>query len=324
VISFGGRALDPAARAKYLNGPDSPVFHKGRVLYGLPEARRLLPSDPREAVLAVVEGYMDVIACQRAGVAAVAAMGTALGEEQMELLWRIHPEPTLCFDGDKAGQNAARRTVERAMPLLGATRTFRFATPKGGKDPDDVLREQGAEAVVAQMRDSMPMVDALWSMELHAERLGTPEARTGLRVRLKAAAGAIKDRDLSESYRRDLLGRFEAMFAAPQARNHYERNRAVPPVTLGASAALKAAANGLRLGKDRLYVLLDRPGLSEAEALLADLLMTREELDRSIAGLAADITAPGAIADIARLKADRAALEDRIREAQHNAKGRAA
>ena len=120
VISFGGRAMDPRARAKYLNGPDTDLFDKGRVLYGLAEARRLLHGGGEAAALVAVEGYMDVIACQRSGVAAVAAMGTSLTESQMEMLWRLHPEPTLCFDGDRAGVQAAARAIDRALPLLKA------------------------------------------------------------------------------------------------------------------------------------------------------------------------------------------------------------
>ena len=107
ILSFGGRAMDPQARAKYLNGPESPLFHKGRTLYGIGEARKILGAAPsgENPPLVVVEGYMDAIACHRAGVAAVAPLGTALTEEQMEMLWRLHPEPTLCFDGDRAGRS---------------------------------------------------------------------------------------------------------------------------------------------------------------------------------------------------------------------------
>ena len=117
TVSFGGRAMDPEARAKYLNGPETSIFSKGRLLYGLPEARKILHAGPPSAdgednALVVVEGYMDVIACQRAGVAAMAPMGTALTEEQMEVLWRLHPEPTLCFDGDGAGRRAASRAID--------------------------------------------------------------------------------------------------------------------------------------------------------------------------------------------------------------------
>ncbi len=172
VISFGGRALDPEAKAKYLNGPETDLFNKSQVLYGLYDARKMLaaaPSSARhpresgdEAPLVVVEGYMDVIACQRAGVAGVAGMGTALTDEQMALMWRFHPEPTLCFDGDAAGQRAAARVIDRALPQLKPGRTFRFAIVSGGKDPDDVLRDQGPAALKAQLSQTTPFVDALF------------------------------------------------------------------------------------------------------------------------------------------------------------------
>ena len=216
IVSFGGRAMDPQARAKYLNGPDTDLFDKGRVLYGLPEARRLLHAGGDEA-LVVVEGYMDVIACQRAGVAAVAAMGTALTESQMEMLWRLHPEPTLCFDGDRAGRQAASRAMDRALPLLKAGRSFRFAIVTGGKDPDDVLREQGAAALKAQLAQTTPFVEALFTRERDAEPLDTPERRAGLRQRLRAAAALIADKDLAGAYREDLLGRLDAQTAREPA-----------------------------------------------------------------------------------------------------------
>ena len=216
VVSFGGRALDPEARAKYLNGPESPVFHKGRVLYGLFEARKLLHAEqtakPEVAPgLVVVEGYMDVIACQRAGVAGVASMGTALTEEQMEALWKLHEEPTLCFDGDAAGKRAAARAMDRALPLLQPGRSFRFAFPEGGKDPDDVLRERGAGVLKTQLAKTQPFVQALFERERDLEPLGTPESYAGLKVRLRKLAGAIADRDLGQMYREALLDRFEEL-----------------------------------------------------------------------------------------------------------------
>jgi DNA primase len=219
IVSFGGRALDPQARAKYLNGPESPLFHKGRVLYGLPEARKLMHAAGEGAPLVVVEGYMDVIACQRAGVAAVAPMGTALGEEQMELLWRLHSEPTLCFDGDRAGRAAAFRAIDRALPLLKAARSFKFALALGDKDPDDVLREHGAAALKGRLADTAAFVDLLFARERDVEPLDTPERRAGLRQRLRKAAGAIGDPDLAQAYREELQRRFDTLFpvAAPSA-----------------------------------------------------------------------------------------------------------
>ena len=217
IVSFGGRAMDPEARAKYLNGPDTALFDKGHVLYGLPEARKLLHAGGDGAALVVVEGYMDVIACQRAGIAAVAAMGTALGETQMEMLWRLHPEPTLCFDGDRAGKQAASRAIDRALPLLKPGKSFRFAAVVGGKDPDDVLREQGAAALKAQLAAGTAFAEMLFNRERDAEPLDTPERRAGLKQRLRAAAGAIADKDLAQAYRDDLLGRFDQIFASARA-----------------------------------------------------------------------------------------------------------
>jgi DNA primase len=213
IVSFGGRAMDAEAKAKYLNGPETSVFHKGSNLYGQAEARRLLHVGGEGAPIVVVEGYMDVIACQRAEIAAVAPMGTALTEEQMERLWRLHPEPTLCFDADNAGLRAASRAIDRALPHLKPGRSFRFALISGGKDPDDVLREQGAGALKAQVAATRPFVEALFQRERDLEPLDTPEHRAGLKARLRAAAAAIQDKDLASAYRDDLLTRLDALFA---------------------------------------------------------------------------------------------------------------
>jgi DNA primase len=216
IVSFGGRALDPEARAKYLNGPETPLFHKGRVLYGLPGARKLLHAGGESATLVVVEGYMDVIACQRAGVAGVAPLGTALTEEQMEVLWRLSPEPVLCFDADTAGRRAAGRAIDRALPLLKPGKSFRFAALTGGKDADDVLREQGPGALKAQLSAGTPLVEALFLRERDIEPLDTPERRMALKSRLRQAAAAIQDKELSGAYREDLLRRFDELMPAPQ------------------------------------------------------------------------------------------------------------
>lgn len=214
VISFGGRAMDPQARAKYLNGPETVIFHKGHHLYGLSEARKILAAAPAadHLPLVVVEGYMDVIACQRANVPAVAAMGTALGEDQMEVLWRHHPEPTLCFDGDRAGRQAAARVIDRALPLLKPGRSFQFALVEGGKDPDEVLREHGPAALKAQLEKTTPFAEALFVRERDLEPLDTPERRTALKVRLRKLAASIGDSDLAQAYKEDLLGRFEQLW----------------------------------------------------------------------------------------------------------------
>ena len=216
IVSFGGRALDPNAKAKYLNGPDTVLFDKGRTLYGLFEARKILHSAPaaEQGDLVVVEGYMDVIACHRAGIAAAAPMGTALTEGQMELLWRLHPEPTLCFDGDAAGRRAAGRAIDRALPVLKAGRSFKFALVTGGKDPDDVLREKGAAALKEMLSQTIPLVEALFVRERDLETLDTPERKAGLKGRLRTLAASIADKDLAQAYRDDLLARLDALFAA--------------------------------------------------------------------------------------------------------------
>ena len=215
VISFGGRALDPGVSAKYLNGPDSPLFDKGRTLFGLAEARRLLHAGGADAPLVVVEGYMDVIACQRAEVAAVAAMGTSLTENQMEALWRLHAEPTLCFDGDAAGMRAASRAIDRALPLLKAGRSFRFAIVSGGKDPDDILREQGPAALRGQLAATTAFVEALFRRERDLTPLETPEQRASLRKRLREAARVIPESDLAAEYGRALAERCDVLLAPP-------------------------------------------------------------------------------------------------------------
>jgi DNA primase len=214
IVSFGGRALNPDEKAKYLNGPETPLFHKGSLLYGLPKALKILGSNTEGAMggqLVVVEGYMDVLACQRAQIAAVAPLGTALTEEQIDILWRRHPEPTLCFDGDKAGFRAADRALDRALPKLKPGKSFKVCLITGGKDPDDVLREKGALA----LRVTLPFVEVLFRREKDLEPLDTPERKAGLKKRLRALSAQIEDKDLGETYRHDLMARFDNLFTKP-------------------------------------------------------------------------------------------------------------
>jgi len=229
------------------------LFDKGRTLYGLAEARRLLHASGADGAVVVVEGYMDVIACQRAGVAAVAAMGTSLTEAQMDALWRLHPEPTLCFDGDAAGQRAAARAIERALPRLKPGRSFRFAAVAGGKDPDDVLREQGEAALRGQLTSTTPFVEAVFRTERDSTPLDTPERRADLKRRLREAARAITDPDLAEEYRRALSQRYDGLFAEaarppPAARSWRggrREDRFVAPATPEARADAKRLAKAI-------------------------------------------------------------------------------
>jgi DNA primase len=306
LVSFGGRAMNPDDRAKYLNGPESPLFHKGRTLYGLPEARRLIGLGDDDAALVVVEGYMDVIACQRANVAAVAPLGTALTEEQMELLWRVRPDPVLCFDGDKAGLRAAYRVIDRALPQLKSGRSFRFALLSGGQDPDDVLREKGALVLRDQLSDTKPFVEVLFLREAEAEPLDTPERRAGLKGRLRNAASAIQDKDLAEQYREDLNRRFDALFPREQFAPRFNPNT---PWRKGGPPPLRPPTAEGRAAAHKLSVSLDPAACAVAYAAVED----PERLDDFLEPLQAhgfgDPALDGLAKEIIRLRLDCDALD---------------
>ncbi|QBX36999.1 DNA primase [Brevundimonas sp. S30B] len=275
IVSFGGRAMNPDDRAKYLNGPESPLFHKGATLYGLPEARRILGAEAKgEQGIVVVEGYMDVIACQRAGLPAVAPMGTALTEEQMERLWRVSAEPVLCFDGDAAGRRAAYRAVERALPLLKSGRSFRFTLLEAGQDPDDILRDKGAPALRQALSDTRPFAEVLFRREAEAEPLDTPERKAGLKGRLRQAANAVQDKDLAEQYRRDLFERFDTLFprAAPQRAPWTPgqgggRGRFGPPPVLGQTAEGAQAMQSLSRAIEPVPAALAHGAIDDPERM---------------------------------------------------------
>jgi len=208
VIAFGGRILGDG-EPKYLNSPDTPLFDKGRTLYNIDRAS---PASRAAKRLIVVEGYMDVIALDRAGLAeAVAPNGTAVTEAQLERMWRLDPSPILCFDGDSAGKKASVRAALRALPFIGPERTLRFVELPAGQDPDDVVRSGGREAVEALLAAPQALSDRLWRHELEAAPLTTPEARAGLRQRLIDHASTIGDPALRQLYRDEWLGKFEAL-----------------------------------------------------------------------------------------------------------------
>jgi DNA primase len=227
VIAFGGRILGEG-EPKYLNSPDTPLFDKGRTLYNIDRAS---PASRSAKRLIVVEGYMDVIALDRAGIAeAVAPNGTAVTEAQLDRMWRLDPAPILCFDGDSAGQKAAIRAALRALPFIAPERTLRFVELPPGQDPDDVVRsaaavggdgaaqqKAGREALETVLAEPEPLADRLWRHELGAQPLTTPEARAGLRQRLIEHSQAIGDPALRRLYRDELMRRFEAEVAPPPA-----------------------------------------------------------------------------------------------------------
>jgi DNA primase len=212
IISFGGRILG-AGQPKYVNGPETSVFSKRRNLYGLNLAREGVRNG---GTLIVVEGYMDVIAAAQAGfTAAVAPLGTALTNEQLDELWRVSPTPVLCFDGDGAGARAASRVMELALPMLTPERSLKFATLPTGDDPDSLVRKAGAPAFQAVIDAALAPSDALYDMVRGEVGDGTPEKRAAFRTRLIEAAGRIGDKSLGAEYRSALLDRFFASRARP-------------------------------------------------------------------------------------------------------------
>ena len=225
IVAFGGRAMSADAPAKYLNSPDTPLFNKGRLLYNYHQARK--PAHDRGTVIAV-EGYVDVISLSVAGFPnAVAPLGTALTEDQLALLFRLSDEPTLCFDGDKAGRRAAFRAVDTALPNLVAGKSLRFALLPEGQDPDDLAREGGAAAVERVLASARPLVDILWAREIEVGPLDTPERRAGLERRLRESLALIRDETLRRYYREDIESRISGL--NPDSRqNRFQRQPGNP------------------------------------------------------------------------------------------------
>jgi len=218
VIAFGGRALRPDVPAKYLNSPETPLFHKGDVLYNFDKARGLA-HDGGEII--AVEGYVDVIAMTRAGLGhAVAPLGTALTENQLGILWKTVAEPTLCFDGDSAGLKAAYRALDLALPLLKAGYSLKFAFLPEGQDPDDLLKAEGPEAVRAVVANSEPLAQVLWRRALNENDRATPERRAAFERDLHSLINGIGDDVVKKHYLADLQFRLNELFggAAPQRR----------------------------------------------------------------------------------------------------------
>ncbi|QDP18517.1 DNA primase [Sphingomonas xanthus] len=323
VIAFGGRILGPG-EPKYLNSPDTPLFDKGRTLYNIDRAG---PASRQAHRLLVVEGYMDVIALDRAGITEVVAPnGTAVTEAQLERMWRLDPAPICCFDGDSAGQKAAIRAALRALPHLGPDRTLRFVALPAGQDPDDLVRAGGHAAVEALLGEPVPLVDRLWRHEVEAAPLDTPEARAGLKARLLDHTQAIADPSVRQLYRDEWLRRFDEL-VRPQreARSLYPRRewtkkggRFQPPAppTLDATRSLaktgveppvaRALLQGFLLYPEALHDHVEELAHlsladSKSAALrdrLVELAMSAESLDRE--GLATILANDAAGLDVRR------------------------
>ncbi len=258
VIGFGGRILGPG-EPKYLNSPDTPLFDKGRTLYNIDRAS---PASRTAKRLIVVEGYMDVIALDRAGIAeAVAPNGTAVTEAQLERMWRLDPSPILCFDGDSAGRKAAIRAALRALPHITPERTLRFVELPAGQDPDDVIRTGGREAFEALIASPEPLDARLWRHEYEAQPLTTPEAWASLKQRLIDHAAGIAHPDLGRIYREDWLNRFYQQrrpTGAPspvQRRGSFSKGRFTPPAPPVGPEARTIASSGIDAPTARALIL---------------------------------------------------------------------
>jgi DNA primase len=221
VIAFGGRALEKDQPAKYLNSPETPLFHKGDNLYNLAPARLATHNG---APLVVVEGYVDVIAMVGAGFAAsVAPLGTALTENQLALLWKMADEPILCFDGDKAGQKAAWRAADLALPHLLPGKSLRFALLPEGQDPDDLARSGGRAAIEEVISAARGLADVIWSREIEGGSYATPERRAALEKRIGDISNGIRDEVVRRYYRQDLALRLQRTFAPDADRGGFAR-----------------------------------------------------------------------------------------------------
>lgn len=249
-IAFGARAMDPNARAKYLNSPETPLFDKGRNLYNVGPARAAVA---KGRPLVVAEGYMDVIALVRAGFeGAVAPLGTAITEEQLRLMWRVSPEPVIALDGDSAGLRAAMRLIDLALPLSGPGQALRFAFLPEGLDPDDLIRARGAGAMQAVLDDARPLVDLLWRRETEGRVFDSPERKAALDRALGEAVARIPDKDTREHYFATLKSLKWELFgqrrrerpAAPQPGWQPGRARVLPVAPAAQTRASRLSGTG--------------------------------------------------------------------------------
>jgi DNA primase len=213
VIAFGGRALDKDVAAKYLNSPETPLFHKGATLYNIAGARKAAHEG---AAVIAVEGYIDAIAMVSTGFeATVAPLGTALTAEQLALMWRMADEPILCFDGDDAGRRAAYRAVDLALPLLKPGKSLKFAALPDGQDPDDLARSGGRAAIEDVLAAARPLAHVLWARESEAGPFDTPERRAALEARVGQIIATVADDTVRRYYKQDFAARLRQMFAPP-------------------------------------------------------------------------------------------------------------
>ena len=300
VVAFGGRALGDG-QPKYLNSPETPLFAKGSLLYGQHLAA---PAARKAGQVIAVEGYMDVIALHQAGIAqAVAPLGTALTEHQLEALWRLADDPVLCFDGDEAGARAAARAVERALPGLSAKRSLRFATLPAGQDPDTMVQGRGRRAMAEIVDAAIPLSDQLWTMAVSGRALETPEARARVSKQLQEQIERIPDQDLRYRYLEDYRRRLRLPWQGRKQGSPPSAFTPEPPVRLG--AALGPGTQGDPQPRERalLQTLLDFPDLVIEQGETLAVLPLQTERFRKVKDAMVDWAEAGPEPDAEKLRA---------------------
>ena len=266
IVGFGGRALSADVPAKYLNSPETELFHKGSLLYNGAEGRKAAHD---AGTIIAVEGYSDVIQMVGAGFAhTVAPLGTALTERQLEILWRMADEPILCFDGDGAGLRAAFRAADLALPLLQPGKSLRFALLPGGQDPDDLIRSAGKDAMQSVIAAARPLVEMIWTRETEAHVFDTPERRAALESRLREIAKVIGEESVRRHYVQAFGERVAAFFPEPNRRKWQDRgernSRSASQERRPAAARPIPVSDRLR----RSTILVGRSAFSLREVLL--------------------------------------------------------
>ncbi|MAI88931.1 DNA primase [Ponticaulis sp.] len=260
VIAFGGRAMEKDAKPKYLNSPETELFHKGAQLYRYKRAREAAAMADVEGLI-VCEGYMDVIALCEAGFGyGVAPLGTALTEDQLSLLWKVGGEPVLCFDGDAAGVRAAHKAIDRALPYLEPGRSLFFTLLPDGLDPDDLIRERGKGAMGEALGGAKPLVDLLWMRELEQGPLDTPERKAGFEQRLDEAVAHISHAGVKKAYGRELHQRLRDYLFQMRRSGSVRSGNDLQRKAIGRKPDLNLNPRGLRI----LVRLIDSPAMLEA------------------------------------------------------------
>ncbi|MFZ2018469.1 MAG: DNA primase [Methyloceanibacter sp.] len=282
VIGFGARALDPNAEPKYLNSPETRLFDKGSTIFNFARARQAA-FDKGELV--VVEGYMDVLALHQAGFTnAVATLGTAFTERQMEQLWLLAPEPIICFDGDRAGEAAAARAIDRMLPMLKEGHSFRFAFLPEGMDPDDLVRSQGAPAFTQCLRNARPLIDVLWLRERAEQPIDTPERRAAFEARLDALLAEIANARVRDHYRREVRNR---LFALWRERPSPRQSSSRAPVRVPPNSGTMPPPSPRGFATTIALTLVNHPSLLDR---FADEVASLEVRDKPLAALLSFVT----------------------------------